>query len=167
MDISLTFISLIGCIVLLHLQRILLFGRLLLQRFHFSRFNYSLMWVGLVLFSFCAPIPIILLVGCKLGMHYDWLHRAPILAISLLILQIWCQNKSAQQICALYCKCFIYWNIWSNFNFSEIGSSNSCRTREWDKGLQHTLIPIYIKGIRPTMKRHTDQKNSATMNNRR
>jgi hypothetical protein len=33
-----------------------------------------------------------LIVGYKLGMHFDWLHRAPVLAISLLILQIWCQN---------------------------------------------------------------------------
>ena len=35
-----------------------------------------------------------LIVGYKLGVHFDRLHRAPVLAISLLILQIWCQNTS-------------------------------------------------------------------------
>ena len=34
------------------------------------------------------------IVGCKLGMHFDWVHCAPVFAISLLILQIWCQNTS-------------------------------------------------------------------------
>ena len=54
-------------------------------------------WSG-SFFSSSSPILIIFghrIVGCKLGMHFDWLHRAPILAISLFILQIWSQNTSA------------------------------------------------------------------------
>ena len=99
MNIFLTFMSISGCIVHLHYQRILSFGRLLPQRFLSSQFNYSLMWVNdLVPFPCSSSILIMFgprIVGCKLGMHFDWLHRAPVLAISLLVLQIWCQNTSA------------------------------------------------------------------------
>jgi len=56
-SVSLTDVSnLISIIVLLHYQRILLFGRVLPQRFPSSRFNYSLMWVALVYFSSSTPI---------------------------------------------------------------------------------------------------------------
>ena len=41
-------------------------------------------------------------VGYKLGMHFDWLHHAPVRAMSLLILQIWSQNTNPQQIFAMY-----------------------------------------------------------------
>jgi general stress protein CsbA len=60
-------------------------------------------------FRLLLPILILLgplIVGYKLGMHFDWLHRASALAISLLILQIRCQNTSPQQICAMYRKWF-------------------------------------------------------------
>ena len=42
--------------------------------------------------------------GNKLGMHFDWLHRSPMFTLSVLILQIWCQNTGPQQICAMYRK---------------------------------------------------------------
>jgi hypothetical protein len=57
----------------------------------------------------------------ELGMHFDWLHRTPVLAISLLILQIWCQNTSPD---SKFAPCivsgFIY--IYSDQFFSLLGN---------------------------------------------
>ena len=103
-----------------------------------------------------------LIVEYKLGMHFDWLHRASALAISLFFYKYGARIRAHSKFAPCIVSGFFYlfvdmilYCILTSFYFLETGSLNSCRS--WERQ-QQTLRCIYINGSRQWS---ADKKNSA------